>query len=46
MGVEDVTDTSRANGVTDRTAISAIICDAAESLMDGEILALRQALFL
>ncbi len=40
MGVEDVTDTSRANGVTDCTAISAIICDATESRMNGASLAL------
>jgi len=46
VGAEDVTAICRANRVTDRTAISAIIRDAAESLMDGEILALRQALFL
>ena len=46
MGAETITAICRANRVTDRTAIFAIIRDAAESQMEGEILALRQALFL
>jgi len=40
VGTEAVTAICRANRVTDRTAISAIIRDATESQMNGATLAL------